>query len=440
MRLLKHLNPQVDHLPNRNDGKRLSNPGVSGVERPEVTATRFAVAVFSLVFIIVVVGHAQAENGPTSAGTGQNGASQARALEKSGKTAEAYADYKKWLALNPDNAVFGSTLIHASQLAPTIADGLSLLREGVAHIQNPSERGAVYATMGADAELSGDIEHAQQYYETAYNESPPGGTKDYSSLLHSAQLLFELGKLNDAVSRAKVIEAAIPAAAPGPAAAIVVGAELLSARVEREQHGALAGLAAASPLLGREGAGPAVYLFVIDAAHAAGKGNEAARVFAELQKRYGSSPEVTLAAGLLGRNEGSGNVDYLPSPSRLLTPLSAAELSSAKPATQATQQAAPAQAPDSGGAIAQTSGGGQAVSIAVQTGAFRDKANATKLIGELTRKGYQPTMLPSNVYGAVFYRVIVPVTVEGARSPTDAAHSLLDRLRADGFDGFLVPN
>jgi len=414
-----------------------------------VNATRLAVAVFGILFIILVTGRVQAEDSKSSAAAGSTGPAQAQALEKSGKTAEAYADYRKWLSLNQNSADFSTTLIHASQLAPTIADGLSLLQEGVAHVENPSERSTVYATMASDAELSGDIEHAQQYYETAYNASPSGGTKDYGSLLHSAQLLFELGKFAEAESRAKVIEAAIPSTAPGPAASIVVGAGLLAARIELEQHGALAGLEAASPLLGRDGAGPAVYLFVIDAAHAAGKSDEAARVFAELQKRYGSSPEVTLAAGLLGRNDGSGNVDYLPSPSRLLAPLNAEELRAAKPAaqqTQPTQQIAQAQNPDSRTAAAanvtaqKSDSTGQAVSIAVQAGAFRDKANATKLIGELAQKGYRPTMLPSNVYGTVYYRVVVPVTVEGALSPTDAAHTLLNRLKADGFDGFLVPN
>ena len=411
-----------------------------------MNATRLAVAVFGILFITLVTGRVQAEDSKSSAASGSTGPAQAQALEKSGKTAEAYADYRKWLSLNQNSADFSTTLIHAAQLAPTIADGLSLLQEGVSHVENPSERSTVYATMASDAELSGDIEHAQQYYQTAYNASPSGGTKDYGSLLHSAQLLFELGKFAEAQSRARVIEAAIPSTAPGPAASIVVGAGLLAARIEREQHGALAGLEAASPLLGRDGAGPAVYLFVIDSAHAAGKADEAARVFADLQKRYGSSPEVTLAAGLLGRNEGSGNVDYLPSPSRLLAPLNAEELRTAKPAAQQTQQIAQAQNPDSRTAAAanvtaqKSDSTGQAVSIAVQAGAFRDKANATKLVGELTVKGYRPTMLPSNVYGAVYYRVVVPVTVEGALSPTDAAQTLLKRLKADGFDGFLVPN
>ncbi len=247
----------------------------------------------------------------------------AQELEKSGKVPEAFAEFRKWLDSNPDDPRYVKTLLHAAEIAPTIGQGLDLLKSGLTNVKNSDERSSLYAAMAATAELSGDIEHAQQYYELAYLEAPSGISR-YEDLLRSAQLLFELGRLEESGSRVDLILSAVPAPQDShEGGALRIAARLLAARIQRDKNGPLAGYEAARSLIDSSNAGPDVYLFVVESAFEAGKHAEAQAAFEALKKKYGQSPEVSLAASTLGARGANGRVGYMPSPSRVLAPVPA---------------------------------------------------------------------------------------------------------------------
>lgn len=367
---------------------------------------------------------------------------QARALEKGGKSSDAFDAYESWLSANKSSPAYLETLLHAAQIAPTIGQGIELLKTGVEALHSAADRSAVYVAMGTAAELAGDLERAQQYYEMSYLES--SGTKDYHSLLRSAQLLFELGRPKEAAGRAQIIVNAFASAGSGPVHKLLIAAQLLMARVDAEENGPEAGYRRTASLLDDPQAGPEVLLFIAESAIAAGDSSAAGKALDSLKTRYPNSPEYALAEGLLGSADAGTMppVVYLPSPSRMLAPLSA------DPGAVNGPQTAVAQEPPAAGslpatvdpAISDSAGNGSASSHAIQAGSFRERANAESLQQELSAKGYQATVRSATVGSDSYFQVLLPVTVSGSESVQGAEQKLLLRLRGDGYEGFIVSN
>ncbi len=400
-----------------------------------------------MLFFASIPAQAQQSSGPDLA--------QAKSLEDAGKSSAAFDEYEKWLDRNDQSPAYLETLLHAAQMAPTVGQAIGLLKKGVDVLHGAADRSAVYAAMATAAELAGDVEHAEQYFEISYLDSPSGGTRNYFSLLRAAELSFELGRASDAATRAQLIVTALGSAAAGsPAHALVVSAQLLLARVEGDQHGPLAGYEKASPLLADPQAGPAVILFVVESAHAAGDRAAAMKALDQLQLRYPDSPEYMLGQDVIGTagSSVSPKVYYLPSPSRILGPLQA-ELASPldqptaeSTASAPTSQPAPPESESSGAGSGTGSGsvaapesdstpdsGIAAGSTAIQAGSFRDRSNADALMKELFAKGYQVELRQAKVGSELYYKVVLP-----AKSGDE--QQLLIKLRGDGYEGFVLPN
>ncbi|HUX11717.1 MAG TPA: SPOR domain-containing protein [Spirochaetia bacterium] len=393
-----------------------------------------------------------AQTQQTVAQTPQNSAPdlvQARSYEEAGKSSDAFDEYEKWLDKNEQSPAYLETLLHAAQTAPTVGQAIGLLKKGVEVLKGAADRSAVYAAMGTAAELAGDVEHAEQYYEISYLDSPSGGTRNYGSLVRAAELSFELGRVSDAANRAQLIVTALGSAAAGtPAHALVVSAQLLLARVEGDQHGPHAGYEEASPLLEDPQAGPGVLLFIVESAHAAGEPDAALEALDQLKLRFPDSPEYVLGRDVVGTagSSASPKVYYLPSPSRILGPLQA-ELASPPDQTPSTSQApAPLSAPPTDDhapvtppVVGPTESDGSSgspvpsASSAIQAGSFRDRSNAEALLKELSGKGYHGEIRQTTVGKELYYKVILP-----AKSGDE--QNLLIRLRGDGYEGFVLPN
>ncbi len=146
---------------------------------------------------------------------------------------------------------------------------------------------------------------------------------------------------------------------------------------------------------------------------------EAARL---LGARFPRSPEYAMARAAEGGSPqpAGAKVVPLPTPGGFFTEAPGAD---APTETPTTAPAVPGQVP-----AAAASG-----TLAVQVGSFQMKENADDLIGELTRKGFTPSMRTDTVQGASLYRVLA-----GESLSADDARALLDKLHAAGFSGFLL--
>ncbi len=417
-----------------------------------------AAAAIAALSALAVPFSAAAQSGPAPSAL-----DQARSLEKAGKASAAFDAYESWLTANKDSAAYLETLLHAAQIAPTIGQGIELLKTGVQALHNAADRSAVYVAIGTAAELAGDLDSAQQYYEMSYLES--SGAKDYHSLLRSAQLLFELGKPKEAAGRAQIIVNALGSAKSAPARSLVIAAQLLNARVDAEENGPESGYRRAAPLLDDPASGPEVLLFIAESANAAGDFEAAGKARDALKSRYPNSPEYALCTELLGDAAGASlpPVTYLPSPSRMLAPLEADPGAVSGPQTAVTQApsppgeqngaspppaadtasvTAPASVPTASSTTAGSDSAETAASLshAIQAGSFREQANAESLVQELSAKGYRPEIHSATVGNDHYYQVLLPVKVSGAETLQEAEQKLLLQLRGDGYEGFIVSN
>lgn len=135
-----------------------------------------------------------------------------------------------------------------------------------------------------------------------------------------------------------------------------------------------------------------------------------------LRARFPHSPEYLMAQAFRSAPALGSNVVPLELPGKFFT---AGEESSAASDDSSTP-----------GPVAKTA---PPATLSVQVGSFQMKENAEDLAGELTRKGFSPSLHIDTSQGRQLYRV----TAGSGLGPEDA-RALLDRLRAAGLGGFLL--
>jgi hypothetical protein len=117
-----------------------------------------------------------------------------------------------------------------------------------------------------------------------------------------------------------------------------------------------------------------------------------------------------------------------PAPPAVIPPLAAAAPPTVAPAV--VPFAAPVPAPQSTAAPASAAPAGTQSSAVLQTGLFRQEANAKALADRLTRAGFSPSITLRQVNGAAYFVVSVP--------PGDNINASLRSLKDAGFDAFPV--
>ncbi len=319
----------------------------------------------------------------------------ARSLEREGKAAQALATYEKWLDSHQSDDRWQKVLLHAADVAESPQAEIDLLASRLA-VAGAARHGALLRLAQAN-ELVGNLQAAQIDFEKA---SIASGDKDFRSLLESARLLFELGQIDKAVSEADAITELC-----GSRRILLATRAFLAMIRGSEGRAEDAGGLLSSLLRSKDSLSAADLLLAYRAALSAGLSDDAESCLEELSARFPRSPEYAIA---------SRRLSPVPSPAQLPFGVGAEP---------------PAQAAEAPQGPRPESSSGQAV--LVQVGSFWDRHNATDRLNGLSAAGFRGEIRPVVEAGETFYRVVAESSGE--------AQQFLDRLKASGFLGYIVP-
>ncbi len=336
--------------------------------------------------------------------------SDARSLDREGKSAEAVAAYERWLSANEGASDWGSVLLRTADLVASPEEEVALLTKWLPAAADPSVRHGILLRLAQTDELLGRLDKAQVYYEEA---SLVPGIRDYRSLLSSASLLLELGLTAKASGQCR----AVLQLSDDPSLHVeshILLAQIAAAGDQREKAGdQIRALLSGSDLV-RLTPGDLLRLWRI--ASSAGM-TELAQTCADLLSvRYPASPEAALA---------DHRAASYPTPSQYFGSLEP----NSTPA-QSASEAPPGPTPQPV-AGSPTPSGSQAGSLVIQVGSYLDRDNAAYRLRDLTGSGFRGEIRATEVGGKRYYRVVVVDVPQGGSA------ELMARLRQKGFDGFV---
>lgn len=260
------------------------------------------------------------------------------------------------------------------------------------------------ALLAVVEELFGSLDEARQHYlQAAFAGS---GERDVPYMLHSAELLIELGGLEEAGTICKAV--LNTADDPG----LKESASVLTSRIAFLEGSAAQAWAALEPhvLPMKENiSAPALY-WVYRLADLSNRDEEKAAAAQSIRTKYPGSPEQLLIDG--------GAKEY-PSP---LTFFGLLETH-----TAFTKQVEPAEEPPS---QTDTPHDEEPRNIMIQTGSFTDRENAEYHVKDLSAEGFSAEIVTKTISGKVYHRVVIPDV------PADESQEYLMRLKDRGYEGW----
>lgn len=324
---------------------------------------------------------------------------EALAVEREGKVAEAIEAYKMLIANGDLN--YCEIVSRLVVLVSNLDEKRSFLKDGLGACKEPETLHAFYLSLAGIDEITGNLESAQKYYQSASLTIP--GKKDFSSLLSSAVLLFELGDYRGAEAQATVIIETCRIDE------LVSGAELLLSRTffatDREDKS----LQIAFDLLKKDPITlqPAALLWIVELSSYLEKNDLKKRAIEILLTSFPDTPEAAIYSGEIGR---------VPSPSLFFG------LRQAKIGLSAEEIAVENEAADSEKTIV----------LSIQTGSYSVRDNAEYALKDLEKEGFTAEIKERKVGDSVYYRVLI-VDVN-----SENVDKVILELKEKGFEGFRV--
>lgn len=301
--------------------------------------------------------------------------SEAARREQAGDRQGAIGIYRAWLRESPDPARVDAVFAKLFRLETDLADLLELSSaQGI----GPEP----LLALSRLAEMSGRLEEARTLAERA-RQTGAG----VEAILSSALLALEM---NDAQAAASALES-LRERRDGWAGVVDAYCDLAAERwdLAREKLGRAAE-SAADP---RVALAALWGLYECSRRSADPEGTAAAA--AAIGRKFPGSPEEALATGRASPG---------PSPAQF--------------ATASSQGPAPAV---------------KAGAFSVQAGSFRVRENADELAADLARKGFSPVVREETSQGKSLFKLYAGIGME-----REAAVALAERLRREGYAGFLI--
>jgi tetratricopeptide (TPR) repeat protein len=328
-----------------------------------------------------------------------NSFKDAVALEQEGSIADAIEAYRALLENEDEN--YCEIVSRLMVLVSSLDEKRTLLETAIDVCKQPEALFIFYVILAEVEEVTGNLESAQNYYQSASLAIPE--KKDFGSLLSSAVLLFELGNYRGAEAQATVIKETCRIDE------LVCGAEVLLSRVflatDREDKS----LQIAFSILKKETAKllPAALLWVVELSNYLEKSELQNRAVERLLSEFPESPEVAMYEGDVGR---------IPSPSVFI---------GLRQTENAIAAEVTAIVPDSDD---------QKVSakLLVQTGSYSVRENAEYALKDLEEEGFTAEIRERTVGDSVYYRVLI------ADVGSDQIDGVILELKEKGFEGFRV--
>ncbi|MBT3274001.1 MAG: hypothetical protein HN368_12665 [Spirochaetales bacterium] len=325
-------------------------------------------------------------------------------LEREGKLEEAASIYQS--LLETDDKRHCEIIIRLYPLVANIGEKRDLLENSLDLCSSPSQTHEILTALASLEDLTGRIAAAQRYYQQAAFAVPD--KKDFTSLMASANLLYDLGEYRNAEAQARGIQETCNIES------IRFSAELLLSRIYYRSERNDKALETARNMVTRDPAriSPAALLWIIELGRYLMEESLSGKAEELLMAIYPDSPEAALASGL---------VDSLPSPSSFLETL---------PSEKRDIE------PDGDVEDAMVSDGGADKSgpefVSIQTGSFSVRENADFASKDLKDAGFASEVQVVHVNSRTYYRVVI-VEVPAAES-----NDLILKLKDKGFEGFRI--
>ncbi len=307
---------------------------------------------------------------------------KANQLAQEGKQAAAFTEYTQWLKINTASEKYGEIILKAAESAPTIKEGMDLLQSALPRIKISAYRLTILIYLAEYAELSGDIESAQKYYEEA------GGLaadKQHDALqLQSARLLQYMGRYDESKTQ---LDSIIKGSSSD--SSFYYKAYLFLAKYYLIKGNRKAFSTALEALKKNKGGKiPMVNYFL-----------EYMKINKDLNLLFPQSPETLLAAG---------RINSLPNTETVFGLAGRTEI-------QNTTASPPVR-----------------LHFYIQTGSFRDSENAGYMSKDLNNLGFKTFVEKQNVGGITYFKVLLD-----AKDPQDVQKLIL-RLKDKGFEGYPI--
>ncbi len=304
---------------------------------------------------------------------------QAEKFEKEGKPAAAYQEYTTWLKTHGTSSNYGTIAAKAAECAPTLTESITVLKEALPRLQKTQDRITLRTMLAEYAELSGNMESAQNYYEEA--GSIASGKQRVLLLIQSAELLQYLGRYDESAIQLKsILKETVPNSP------LYYKVYLALAKGNLVQGNMKSYEADVKVLEGVKGI-PVVYYFLKDTEKGSGK----------LEHEFPLSPENLLASGQIHSIPTTETVFNLTNRKKLEKKIAA-----------------------------------EKVHFYIQTGSFRDGENAEYMSRDLKKLGFAAFVEKQNIAGTLYYKVLLD-----AKSPEDVQKLIL-RLKDRGFEGYPI--
>lgn len=336
----------------------------------------------------------------------------AATLEQEGHAAEAAALYRTWLSSHAPSAAWDGVLFRSVRLASNPQEAVHELLGALSKLTTNTAKHEAYVRIGRIDLLLGNLNGAQESFQNA--SLVAGGPKDFESLLESARLLVQLGRLEKADAQARSIVATCQASAT------VSSARSLLAKIDAIQGKTKAADAQIARVLSDaavSGLSPQSLVNLYQAAKRLGLLSQEKTVANLLTQYYPQSPEAGVVAG---------RVSSVPTPAGLL---------GFSPGPYTGKAAAAPHRPASSPSAANGAAGRHRTSrtsVDIQIGSYHDRKNATYRLNDLENAGFSGSILKADVGGETYYRVVVPGV------PLGRSQHVLVKLKEKGFEGFLL--
>ena len=332
----------------------------------------------------------------------------AKTYEAAGETDKAFAEYQQWLADNTGSSEYLEVALRAGDLIAATDTKVAYLAELSTKITDPPGRYEVLKKLATLEELIGRLGPAQQHFIEASFAIPE--KKDFSCLLRSANLLFELGEYRSAEVQAQAIVETCKIEL------LVMHASTLLSRVyyvtDRVEHATALSL----EMLVDENITPGALLWLYKLGGYTAQVDVSNRALSLLRERYPESVEASLL---------EGGVDYLPAPSLFLGP---------KPKDESPnleEEAGTSREESEGGEVEADSGFSEEdILVSIQTGSFSVLDNAEYAIKDLKTAGFAAVIRQKKVNDTLYYRVLIPEV------PSSTVAEVILLLKEKGFEGF----
>ena len=298
-----------------------------------------------------------------------------------------------------DTEGYVDLLFQAADALQQVSEVEELLLEFLPRVEGDSHRHRVYWRLAELYELSADFDRSQRYYHAAYGTRPhdPIGIE---ALYRSANLLLELGDLQAArLQSYTILERSEDAAMRRQTGLLLARAYTAEGDFAR----ALELLDNMSrPISGDSSTESLALLTLFEIAQLGGNRQRATFAVEQLRQHYPDSIEMRVIG-----QEWSGQIGLFPTPARLTSSIETAVTDFIVTDIEDSQDI-PTGASATSTIVQQTSPQERPPIIGLQTGSFRQRSNAEKMVAQLAELGYRASIKSARSEDTRLFQVIIP--------------------------------